>query len=79
MQFSSFGLNTIGIGTTFGSSTLAVPIKSIYLKGHNLQTGDVITYSPNGGAGIVYNEFHDIGVAKTLTDGPTTFCCKNFQ
>ena len=76
LQFSSFGLNTIGIGTTFGSSTLAVPIKSIYLKGHNLQTGDIVTYSPNGGGGIVYNEFHDIGVAKTLTDGQQVFVAR---
>ena len=76
LQFSSFGLNTIGIGTTFGSSTLAVPIKSVYLKGHNLQTGDIVTYSSNGGAGIVYNEFHDIGVAKTLTDGQQVFVAK---
>ena len=40
LQFDSFGLNTVGLGTTFGSSSLAVPIKSLYFKDHNLQTGD---------------------------------------
>ena len=76
LQFSSFGLNTVGLGTTFGSSTLAVPIKSLYIKNHRLETGDVLTYSSNGGEGIVYNEHHDIGVAKTLTDGQEVFVAK---
>jgi len=76
LQFSSFGLNTVGLGTTFGSSTLAVPIKSLYIKNHRLETGDILTYSSNGGEGIVYNEHHDIGVAKTLTDGQEVFVAK---
>ena len=75
MQFSSFGLNTVGLGTTNGSSSLAVPIKSLYFKDHSFQTGDVLTYSPNGGGGIVYNENGQIGLAKTLTNGQGTFCC----
>ena len=76
LQFDSFGLNTVGLGTTFGSSTLAVPIKSLYLKDHNLQTGDVLTYSPNGGAGIIYNEAANIGVAATLSEGQQVFVAK---
>ena len=62
LQFDSFGLNTVGLGTTFGSSSLAVPIKSLYFKDHNLKTGDLLTYSPNGGQGIVYNDNGEIGV-----------------
>ena len=76
LQFSSFGLNTVGLGTTFGSSSLAVPIKSLYIKNHRLETGDLLTYSSNGGEGIVYNEFGNIGVAKTLTDGQELFVGK---
>ena len=76
LQFNSFGLNTVGLGTTFGSSSLAVPIKSLYIKNHRLETGDLLTYSSNGGEGIVYNEFGNIGVAKTLTDGQELFVGK---
>ena len=76
LQFSSFGLNTVGIGTTFGSSTLAVPIKSLYIKNHRLETGDILTYSSNGGEGIVYNEYNSIGSAKTLSDGQQLFVAK---
>ena len=76
LQFDSFGLNTVGLGTTFGASSLAVPIKSLYFKDHNLQTGDLLTYSPNGGQGIVYNDNGEIGVAKTLTDGQQLFVAK---
>ena len=76
LQFSSFGLNTVGLGTTFGSSTLAVPIKSLYIKNHRLETGDTLTYSPNGGQGIVYNEVGSVGVAKTLSDGQDVFVAK---
>ena len=76
LQFDSFGLNTVGLGTTFGSSSLAVPIKSLYFKDHNLKTGDLLTYSPNGGTAIQYNESGSIGVAKTLTDGQTLFVAK---
>ena len=76
LHFDSFGLNTVGLGTTSGSSSLAVPIKSLYIKDHNLQTGDELTYSTNGGQGIVYNESGSIGVDKTLTDGQQLFVAK---
>ena len=76
LHFDSFGLNTVGLGTTSGSSSLAVPIKSLYIKDHNLQTGDALTYSTNGGQGIVYNESGSIGVNKTLTDGQQLFVAK---
>ena len=76
LQFSSFGLNTVGLGTTNGASSLAVPIRSLYFKDHSFQTGDVLTYSPNGGGGIVYNENGQIGLAKTLTNGQELFVAK---
>ncbi len=74
--FSSFGLNTVGLGTTSGASTLNVPLKSLYVKNHNLQTGDILIYSPNGGSGIVYNENGRIGIATTLSDGQQVFVAK---
>ena len=76
LQFSSFGLNTVGLGTTFGSSSLAVPIKSLYIRNHNLQTGDILTYSSNGGSGIVYNEYQNIGVAATLAENQQLFVAR---
>ena len=76
LTFSSFGLNTVGLGTTSGASTLNVPIKSLYVKNHNLQTGDILTYSPNGGLGIVYNEDGRIGIATTLSNGQQVFVAK---
>ena len=41
-----------------------------------MKTGDSLTYSPNGGDGIQYNESGSVGVAKTLTDGQTLFVAK---
>ena len=76
LQFSSFGLNTVGLGTTFGSSSLAVPLKSLYIKNHNLQTGDILTYSLNGGSGIIYNEYENIGVAATLSENQQLFVAR---
>ena len=76
LNFNSFELNTVGLGTTSGSSTLAVPIKSLYIKDHGLETGDILTYSSNGGEGIVYNEANAVGTAKTLSDGQQLFVGK---
>jgi hypothetical protein len=82
----AIGLGTesgVGIGTTIsflypgaGSTQIFIPTKSIYIKGHNLKTGDSLTYSPNGGTAIEYNEDGRIGTAKTLTDGQTLFVAK---
>jgi len=51
--------NGVGIGSTLtisnpgsGLSQVFVPVKSIYLPNHDLQTGDELTYSPNGGTPI---------------------------
>ena len=59
----SIGLGTVtgvGIGTTIsfsnpgaGITQVFIPTKSIYIPNHGLQTGDLITYSNNGGDSIV--------------------------
>lgn len=52
----SVSLGSVGIGTTIqfsnpgvGITNIFVPIKTIYLKDHNLQTGDSVIYNSNGG------------------------------
>ena len=52
----------VGIGTTIvfsnpgsGVTQIFAPTKTIYIKDHNLQTGDSLTYSPNTGTGIKVN------------------------
>ena len=82
----ALGLGTateVGSGTTItfgnpgaGSTQIFIPTKSVFIKGHNLKTGDSLTYSPNGGTEIQYNESGSIGVAKTFTDGQTLFVAK---
>ena len=49
----------VGIGTTItfsnpgaGVTQIFVPTKTIYIKDHNLQTGDSLTYSTNTGTGL---------------------------
>jgi hypothetical protein len=68
----SLGIGTqygTGIGKTvvfsnpgYGVKKIFVPTKSIYLKGHNLETGDEVKYKLNGGTSIGFS-----------TDGETTF------
>ena len=41
-----------------------------------MKTGDIVTYSSNGGEGLVYNEFGNIGLAKTLSDGQQLFVAR---
>ena len=53
-----------------------IPIKSLYLRGHGLQTGDVVTYRKGNGDGLVVNEEATIGTATTLTDGQSLFVAK---
>ena len=44
-----------GAGPTAARSK-DIPIKSLYLRGHGLQTGDVVTYRKGDGDGLVVNE-----------------------
>jgi hypothetical protein len=81
----SVGLGTesgVGIGTTIfisnpgtGLTSIFIPTKSIYIKNHNLNTGDEITYSPNSGSGIVVIE-SSVGTAITLSDQQTLYVAK---
>ena len=84
---SAVGLGTttgVGIGTTIsfanpgsGITQAFIPTKSIFIKNHNLKTGDQITYSPGtGGSGIIVQDETNVGVGTTLSDGQTLFVAK---
>ena len=68
-------MNSLGFNTT-GSRNVSVQLGAIYIKNHNLQTGDILTYSANGGSGISYNEQSRVGIATTLSDGQQLFVAK---
>lgn len=74
---------TIGIGTTsgvgigytlsfsnpgVGITQIFIPTKSLYIPGHNLNTGDELIYNTNGGGSIAIS-----------TDGVTNFSLVNSQ
>ena len=84
---SAVGLGTtagVGIGTTIsfanpgsGITQAFIPTKSIFIKNHNLKTGDQITYSPGtGGNGIIVQDETNVGVGVTLSNGQTLFVAK---
>ena len=73
----------VGIGSTIffsnpgsGGTSIFIPTKTIFLKDHNLSTGDQVTYSSNGGSGIVASDEHNVGIGSTLSDGQTLFVAK---
>ena len=81
----SVGLGTIagvGIGTTIsfsnpgaGITQVFIPTKSIYIPNHGLQTGDLVTYSNNGGNSIV--AYVGVGTSTiTLTDQSNLYIAK---
>jgi hypothetical protein len=85
---SAVGLGTtagVGIGTTIsfanpgsGATQAFIPTKSIFIKNHNLNTGDQLTYSPGtGGNGIIVQDETNVGVGITLSNGQNFICCKN--
>ena len=84
---SSVALGTtagVGIGTTIsfanpgsGATEAFIPTKTIFIKNHNLRTGDQLTYSPgNGGNGIIVQDETNVGVGTTLSNGQTLFVAK---
>jgi len=84
---SSVGLGTtsgVGIGTTIsfanpgsGATQAFIPTKTIFIKNHNLRTGDQLTYSPgNGGNGIIVQDETNVGVGTSLSNGQTLFVAK---
>jgi len=65
----TLGIGTVGIGSTLvfsnpgaGATQIFVPLQSLYLPDHKLETGDALTYYTNGNGSI--------GVS---TDGLTSF------
>jgi hypothetical protein len=81
----SVGLGTtsgVGIGTTIffsnpgiGLTEIFIPTKTIYLPGHNLNTGDQLTYSTNDGKGLSVLIDSSSGVS-TLTDQQILYVAK---
>jgi hypothetical protein len=71
----------VGIGTTIsfsnpgvGITQIFVPTKTIYLPNHQLETGDVLTYSTNTGAGI---SISSNGISsRTLQDESSVYVAK---
>ena len=86
----SVGLGTtagVGIGTTIsfsnpgaGATSIFIQTKAIYLPGHNLKTGDQVTYSTGigtvKGSGIIVQDETNVGVGTTLADGTNLFVAK---
>ena len=77
----SVGLG-VGIGSTLflsnpgaGISQIFIPTKSIYIKNHGLETGDLLTYSPNSGSAIIILE-NGVGIGTTLKDQQNIFVAK---
>ena len=69
----SVALGTIGEGTTLSPSNVFVPLKSIYIENHNLKTGDILTYSSNGGDPLTFVEEGDLSNIKSLSDQQDVF------
>ena len=57
-----------------------IQTKAIYLPGHNLKTGDQVTYSTGigtvKGSGIIVQDETNVGVGTTLADGSSLFVAK---
>ena len=81
----SVGLGTIsgvGIGTTIffsnpgaGITQIFIPTKTIYIPNHQLETGDKLTYSLNGGSAIGVST-NGISTSVTLSNQSTVYVAK---
>ena len=81
----SVGLGTIsgvGIGTTLsfsnpgaGITQIFIPTKTIYIPKHNLETGDQLTYSSNGGS-VIGVSTNGISTSVTLSNQSTLYVAK---
>ena len=81
----SVGLGTrsgVGIGTTIffsnpgvGITQIFIPTKTIYIPNHQLQTGDQLVYSPNGG-GVIGVSTNGISSSVTLSDQSVLYVAK---
>ena len=73
----------VGIGSTIffsnpgtGATSITIPTKTLFIKDHGLKTGDLVTYSANGGSGIIVQDETNVGVGITLVDGTQLFIAK---
>ena len=81
----SVGLGTrsgVGIGTTIffsnpgaGITQIFIPTKTIYIPNHELETGDQLTYSLNGGSAIGVST-NGISTSVTLSNQSTVYVAK---
>ena len=81
----SVGLGTtagVGIGSTIsfsnpgtGITEIFIPTKTMYLPGHKLKTGDLLTYSANGGSGLIV-QYTSAGIGTTVADGTQLYTAK---
>ena len=65
---------TVAFNPGTGATSL-FPTKSVYLPSHGLETGDKLTYSTNGGSGILVSATN-VGVGSTVADGTELFAAK---
>lgn len=77
----SLGIGTVvGVGYTIyfsnpgvGQTSIIIPSKSIYLKGHKLETGDQLIYNTNSGIGITVSN----GISNfTLSNNSIVYAAK---
>ena len=73
----------VGIGSTIffsnpgtGATSSIIPTKTLLIRDHDLNTGDLVTYSANGGSGIIVQDETNVGVGTTLADGTQLFVAK---
>jgi len=78
----SVGLGTVGINSTLyfsspgvGVTQLTIPIRSIYIPGHDIRTGDELIYTSNAGEGITVSV--DAGISTyTLASDTKVYAAK---
>ena len=73
----------VGIGSTIffsnpgvGATYVTIPTKTLFIKDHGLQTGDLVTYSANGGSGIIVQDETNVGIGTTLSNETQLFVAK---
>ena len=77
----SVGLGTVGITSTVyisnpgvGNTYISLPLRTIYIKSHNLKTGDKLIYQSNGGTSISVST--DTNSSFTLENNSIVYAAK---